>query len=113
MPKVYGAIHASAEGAELATDPAEGEKRLGDYTHRYRLGGNSCLAGDFMGDWLFKDELKPGHLLLFNDMAHYTFVKTCTFNGLRHPSLCFVDTDTDEVLYRRDFGYEDFKRKLS
>ena len=113
MPKVYGAIHVSAGGNELSTDPAEGEKRIDDYVHPYRLGGNSCLAGDFMGDWLFKDELEPGHLLLFNDMAHYTFVKTCTFNGLRHPSLCFVDTDTDEVLYRRDFGYEDFKRKLS
>ncbi|MCM1042566.1 MAG: carboxynorspermidine decarboxylase [Bacteroides sp.] len=98
-PVVYGAEH-----IDSAQKTAEG-------AHRYRLGGNSCLAGDFMGDWIFGKPVQPGDLLLFNDMIHYTFVKTTTFNGVHHPSLCMVRGD--ELLYRRDFGYEDFKGRLS
>ncbi len=110
QPKVFGSIHAGT-GADVSSDPVPGEKHREDYRYRYRLGGGSCLAGDFMGDWLFKEELHPGHLLVFNDMAHYTFVKTTTFNGLKHPAICF--TEGTEILYCREFGYEDFRRKLS
>lgn len=98
-PVVHGAVHAEPE-----------EKKEGR-EYRYRLGGNSCLAGDFMGDWLFEKPLRPGDLLLFYDMIHYTFVKTTTFNGVHHPSLCMVRKN--QVVYRRDFGYEDFKSRLS
>ncbi|MCM1532624.1 MAG: carboxynorspermidine decarboxylase [Bacteroides sp.] len=98
-PVVYGAEH-----VDSAQETAEG-------AFRYRLGGNSCLAGDFMGDWIFGKPVQPGDLLLFNDMIHYTFVKTTTFNGVHHPSLCMVRGN--ELLYRRDFGYQDFKGRLS
>lgn len=100
MARIYGSVY---EGQMENPDPR--------FSHRYRLGGNSCLAGDFMGDWLFEKELHPGSLLLFDDMIHYTFVKTTMFNGVHHPSLCIVDGN--EVLFRRDFGYEDFKMRLS
>ena len=98
-PMVYGAEH-------IMPDQASGAEKF-----RCRLGGNSCLAGDFMGDWLFEKPVQAGDLLLFNDMIHYTFVKTTTFNGVHHPSLCMVRGK--EVVYRRDFGYEDFKSRLS
>ncbi|MCK7530243.1 MAG: hypothetical protein MZV63_03900 [Marinilabiliales bacterium] len=51
------------------------------------MGGNSCLSGDFMGDWSFHRELKPGDRIVFWDMIHYTMVKTTTFNGVPHPSI--------------------------
>lgn len=100
-PVVEGALHVK-----------DGEP-LPDAVHRYRyrLGGNSCLAGDFMGDWCFEKPLQAGDLLLFHDMIHYTFVKTTTFNGVHHPSLCLVRGNN--LLYRRDFNYEDFKSRLS
>lgn len=102
MPKVYGSLH-DKQGAS--------EEELSAYPYRCRLGGNSCLSGDFMGDWFFPKEVVPGQILLFNDMIHYTFVKTTTFNGVHHPSLCIVKGD--EILWKRDFGYEDFKSRLS
>lgn len=79
----------------------------------YRLGGPSCLAGDIIGDWSFDHPLEIGERLAFLDMAHYTMVKTTTFNGIRHPHLCTYEPQTDELKVVRSFGYEDFRDKLS
>jgi carboxynorspermidine decarboxylase len=78
----------------------------------YRLGGNSCLSGDFIGDWSFDQALKPGDKLVFEDMIHYTMVKTTMFNGIPHPDLCLWRADDRLELYRR-FGYEDYKGRMA
>ena len=77
----------------------------------YRLGGNSCLSGDFMGMWQFDHELQVGEEIIFEDMIHYTTVKTNTFNGITHPSLGMLKCDgTLEIL--RHFGYEDYRNRM-
>jgi carboxynorspermidine decarboxylase len=78
----------------------------------YRMGGNSCLAGDFMGDWSFDKELQPGDKIIFEDMIHYTMVKTTFFNGVQHPSIG-IWNDKDGFKLVRKFGYEDYIGKLS
>ena len=78
----------------------------------YRMGGNSCLAGDYMGSWSFNQELKPGDRIIFEDMIHYTMVKTTFFNGVKHPSIGIWNDETGFRLVRQ-FGYEDYKNKLS
>lgn len=78
----------------------------------YRIGGNSCLSGDFMGDWSFDKPLKVGDNLVFEDMIHYTIVKTTMFNGIPHPSLALWSKENELVLYR-SFGYEDYKCRMS
>ncbi len=84
----------------------------GEYAYTYRLGGNTCLAGDVIGDYSFKDPLKPGDRLVFCDMAHYTMVKNNTFNGVNLPSIALYGIDgVTRVI--RSFGYDDFKRRLS
>jgi len=88
-----------------ATDPVQGKPT-------YRLGGNSCLSGDFMGEWSFDSELKPGDRIIFLDMIHYTMVKTTTFNGVQHPSIGIWTRDNKFRLLKR-FGYEDYKNRLS
>ena len=85
----------------------------GENTHTYRLGGPSCLAGDVIGDWSFERPLQPGDRLAFLDMAHYTMVKTTTFNGIQHPHLCTFEPATGELRVVRSFGYEDFRGRLS
>ena len=85
----------------------------GEQPHTYRLGGPSCLAGDIVGDWSFVRPLKAGDRLCFEDMAHYTMVKTTTFNGIRHPHLCTFEPETGELKVVRSFGYEDFRSRLS
>lgn len=85
----------------------------GEKAHTYRLGGPSCLAGDVIGDWSFAQPLKPGDRLAFLDMAHYTMVKTTTFNGIQHPHLCTYEPETGELKVVRSFGYEDFRSRLS
>ena len=79
----------------------------------YRLGGNSCLSGDFMGDWSFDHELKPGDRVVFLDMIHYTMVKTTTFNGVPLPSIWLWDSETDSLECIKRFRYEDFRDRLS
>jgi carboxynorspermidine decarboxylase len=79
----------------------------------YRLGGPSCLAGDVIGDWSFEQPLKPGDRLVFEDMSHYTMVKTTTFNGIQHPHLCTFEPKTGELAVVRSFGYQDFRSRLS
>jgi len=88
-----------------ATDPVPGKPT-------YRIGGNSCLSGDVMGDWSFEKTLVPGDTIVFLDMIHYTMVKTTTFNGVHHPS---IGIWTKEGKFRliREFGYEDYKNRLS
>jgi len=88
-----------------ATGPAEGKPV-------YRLGGNSCLSGDFLGDWSFNHKLTPGDRIIFLDMIHYTMVKTTTFNGVQHPSIGIWTMDGSFRLLRK-FGYEDYKNRLS
>jgi carboxynorspermidine decarboxylase len=78
----------------------------------YRLGGNSCLSGDYMGDWSFDSELKPGDKIIFEDMIHYTIVKTSMFNGIPHPDLCMWKENNTLETYRR-FIYEDYKNRMS
>jgi len=85
----------------------------GEKAHTYRLGGPSCLAGDIIGDWSFERPLQPGDRLAFLDMAHYTMVKTTTFNGIQHPHLCTYEPQTGELKVVRSFGYEDFRSRLS
>lgn len=79
---------------------------------RWRMGGNSCLAGDFYGDWAFDKEPQVGDRIIFEDMIHYTMVKTTMFNGVHHPSIVIAHKD-GEVELVREFGYEDFKSRMS
>lgn len=88
-----------------SVDPAEGKTV-------YRIGGNSCLSGDVMGDWSFEEALKPGDRIIFLDMIHYTMVKTTTFNGVHHPSIG-IWTSEGKFKLIREFGYEDYKNRLS
>lgn len=81
-------------------------------TYTYRLAGNTCLAGDIMGDYSFDEPLKIGDKVIFEDQMHYTMVKATTFNGIKLPSIAIEKKDgTVEIL--REFGYEDFKERLS
>ena len=84
-----------------------------ELAHNYRLGGMTCLAGDVIGDYSFQEILHIGDRLVFDDMAHYTMVKTSTFNGIPLPSLAVWDSRTDELEIIRQFGYEDFRNRLS
>ncbi len=88
-----------------ACDPVKGKPV-------YRMGGNSCLSGDFIGDWSFENELKPGDRIVFLDMIHYTMVKTTTFNGVQHPSIGIWKKNGIFELLRK-FNYNDFKNRLS
>lgn len=85
----------------------------GEKACTYRLGGPSCLAGDIIGDWSFAQPLMVGDRLAFLDMAHYTMVKTTTFNGIQHPHLCTFEPKTGELKVVRSFGYADFRSRLS
>ncbi|APG25453.1 MAG: carboxynorspermidine decarboxylase [Syntrophotalea acetylenica] len=85
----------------------------GEQPFTYRLGGPSCLAGDVIGDWSFNTPLAPGQRLAFLDMAHYTMVKTTTFNGIQHPHICTYEPETGQLEVLRSFVYEDFKNRLA
>lgn len=78
----------------------------------YRLGGNSCLSGDFMGSWRFDHALEIGEKLIFEDMIHYTTVKTNMFNGITHPSISMLKSD-GKLQKMRDFGYLDYKNRMN
>ncbi|MCL2413758.1 MAG: carboxynorspermidine decarboxylase [Bacteroidales bacterium] len=105
-PKILSALPVSntTAGADVSSVP----------THfpTYRIGGNSCLAGDFMGDWSFEKPLKVGDKIVFNDMIHYTMVKTSMFNGVKHPSIGIWREKTGFELVR-EFSYEDYRNRLS
>lgn len=79
----------------------------------YRLGGNSCLSGDYMGDWSFDLPLKAGDRLTFEDMNHYTTVKTTMFNGISHPAIALASSeDADDCRLLKVFDYEDYKNRM-
>ena len=78
----------------------------------YRLGGNSCLSGDYMGDWSFDKPLAQGDRLTLEDMNHYTTVKTNMFNGIQHPDIVFCNSNGD-CTYLRKFTYDDYKNRMS
>ena len=77
----------------------------------YRLGGNSCLSGDYMGSWRFSQPLKVGDKVIFEDMIHYTTVKTNMFNGISHPSIAFL-RENGELQMLRVFAYEDYRDRM-
>jgi len=105
FPDVRGAEH-------IDTDETNHISHFSPLTsHLYRLGGNSCLSGDFMGYWQFDHELQVGEEIIFEDMIHYTTVKTNTFNGISHPAICMLRADgTLDVL--RSFTYEDYRDRM-
>ena len=87
----------------------EGEYGKGE--NIYRLGGNSCLSGDWMQSWKFDHALQIGETVIFEDMIHYTTVKTCTFNGITHPDICLLKKD-GELQVLRHFNYQDYKNRM-
>lgn len=101
MPQVRGAV---------AFEESKHKDMYGE-PNVYRIGGNSCLSGDFMGLWQFDHELKVGENLIFEDMLHYTTVKTNMFNGITHPSIAIVHSDGEFELLRR-YTYEDYKGRM-
>ena len=109
QPEVRGA-------KTLSNSPLKGENnslplREGQGGSVYRLGGNSCLSGDWIGDWVFDHELQIGEEIVFEDMRHYTTVNTHMFNGIAHPALGIRREDgTEEVL--REFTYEDYLNRM-
>lgn len=87
----------------------EGEYGKGE--NIYRLGGNSCLSGDWMQSWRFDHALQIGETVIFEDMIHYTTVKTCTFNGITHPDICLLKKN-GELQVLRHFNYQDYKNRM-
>jgi carboxynorspermidine decarboxylase len=85
----------------------------GEFAHTYRLAGHSCLAGDVIGDYSFKDPLRVGDRIALLDMAHYTMVKTTTFNGLQLPAIAIYQAEGDALRIIKKFSYQDFKSRLS
>lgn len=94
-PKIRGAYQ----------DPIDGRPT-------YRMGGNSCLSGDYVGEWSFDEPLLIGDKIIFEDMIHYTTVKSTMFNGISHPSLALWTRDNKLDIYR-EFDYEDYKNRMS
>jgi carboxynorspermidine decarboxylase len=99
-PEVRGAQHVSP--SSLLVPPS---------SYLYRLGGNSCLSGDYMGLWQFDHELRVGERIIFEDMIHYTTVKTNMFNGVPHPSIAILHPDGDLEILRK-YGYDDYKNRM-
>lgn len=89
-----------------------GSGKAGEKKHTYRFGGNTCLAGDIMGDYSFDEPLQVGDRVIFEDQIHYTFVKNTTFNGIKLPSLVILREDKTLELIK-EFGYQDYKNRLS
>ena len=105
--------HPTVRGAELvplnSLEPLNPLEPLN--SHQYRLGGCSCLSGDWMGDWQFDHELQVGENIIFEDMIHYTTVKTNMFNGVSHPDIALLHSDgTLETL--RHYTYEDYRDRM-
>ncbi len=97
------------DGAEIVDEHSSALESEGLYI--YKLGGNSCLSGDFLGSWKFDHELSVGETIVFEDMLHYTTVKTNMFNGVSHPALAILHED-GTLEYLREFGYEDYKNRM-
>jgi carboxynorspermidine decarboxylase len=95
-----------------AGDPANIQSPISNNQFVYRLGGPTCLAGDVVGDFTFPRELKTGDTLVFDDMAHYTMVKTTIFNGVKHPPIALQHED-GRLEIVREFGFHDFRDRLA
>ena len=112
-PPQVPAVTLPGETYHLAGDPSSSQlSTLNPQLHTYRLGGPTCLAGDVVGDFTFPRELRVGDTLVFDDMAHYTMVKTTTFNGVKHPPIALQHED-GRIEVIREFGYADFRDRLS
>ena len=115
-PDVYLAeagVRKSEDGGPAVTFEGETYQPAGDSgEHLYRLGGPTCLAGDVVGDFSFPRRLKPGDTLVFDDMAHYTMVKTTMFNGVKHPPIVLQHED-GRMETIREFSYQDFRDRLA
>jgi carboxynorspermidine decarboxylase len=105
MPDTLEMPYKPAITESLGDEPVQGRPT-------YRLGGNSCLSGDYMGDWSFERPLVEGQRLTLEDMNHYTTVKTNMFNGIQHPDIVFCDSN-GECSYLRRFTYDDYKNRMS
>lgn len=111
--------HPAVRDAELiedSSDPSNSRQssnssNSSNSSFLYRLGGNSCLSGDFMGSWKFDHELQVGDYVVFEDMLHYTTVKTHTFNGVSHPAIAMYKTN-GEIEILREYSYEDYKIRM-
>lgn len=98
---------------EMPYQPVVRGAEMGETTpYVYRLGGNSCLSGDYMGVWSFDKPLQVGDHVIFEDMIHYTMVKTNMFNGIQHPSIALWTVDNKFILYKQ-FVYEDYRDRMS
>jgi carboxynorspermidine decarboxylase len=117
QPKILGAEIVDKSIASPSSLKYEDYERHYEGTEQskqsiYRMGGNSCLSGDYVGFWKFIQELNIGDVIVFNDMIHYTMVKTSTFNGVKHPSIGIFSKEKGFRLIKA-FGYEDYRNKLS
>lgn len=98
---------------EMPYQPAVRGAQQGEHgEHVYRLGGNSCLSGDYMGYWSFDHELQIGERVIFEDMIHYTTVKTNMFNGIHHPAIAMWTCGGEAKVFKR-FSYEDYRDRMS
>lgn len=103
MPDCLEMPYKPAITESIPTDPSK---------PTYRMGGNSCLSGDFIGDWSFEKPLQPSDRLRFEDMNHYTTVKTNMFNGIQHPSIVMADTE-GRCTILREFSFDDYESRMS
>lgn len=103
MPDCLEMPYRPAIAQALPDDSEEG--------YEYRLGGNSCLSGDFVGSWKFREPLKPGDKLTLLDMNHYTTVKTNMFNGIDHPSI-YLQPENGDAIPLRHYTYEDYRDRM-
>ena len=99
--------HPAVRGARTIEENPDNSK-----PYSYRLGANSCLSGDFMSAWEFDHKLEIGENIIFEDMNHYTTVKTTMFNGISHPALAFVHSSTNELEIMRKYGPEDYISRM-
>ncbi len=98
---------------EMPYQPVVRGAKMGEEgAYAYRLGGNSCLSGDYLGMWSFDHELQIGERIIFEDMIHYTTVKTTLFNGVAHPALAMWSKEGTAQIFRQ-FSYEDYRNRMS
>ena len=107
-PKVKLISEKGSQKSELGRDPISD----GINPNAYRIGGTSCLSGDYMTEYVFDTEVHIGDTIIFEDMMHYTMVKTSTFNGVKHPDIGMIKIDGSFELFRH-FEYKDYRNRLS
>lgn len=107
QPVIEGAVCATQSPSAVGHSTVESAKE-----YRYRLGGNSCLAGDYIGDWVFDEALQVGQVITIKDMLHYTTVKTTLFNGVSHPAIALRKLN-GSLQILREFNYTDYKNRMS